>query len=69
MLCTSGFVDDITFSHNGVSRVYSRISGERTYRPRDFNDKEVFRPIASCAPAAKSAIYDCLVVDLLYDKL
>jgi len=64
MLCTSGFVDDVTFSHNGLMsrrRIYDRHNG------RDSNQILLNVTIktskySSWVAGAKSAISDCLVV-------
>ena len=48
--CTSGFVDDVTFAHNG--QAYSRRRSMGLCAQSDSS---------GAAPGAKSDIYDCLV--------
>ena len=64
MLCTSGFTDDVVFSHNGfmVRRQNTTIKeNSRDFNEILLNDNNHQVLIASCAPAAKSALYDSLV--------
>ena len=71
-ICTSGFVDERHFSHNGpMVRQVLFLSGDKMRQAycnsRDSNrillsDKDQQMLIMNCAPGAKSATYDCFVV-------
>jgi len=52
-LCTSGFVDDVMFSHSGTN----------TGRPTD-HWQIIHRDSPIAAPAVKSAIVDCIVFNI-----
>jgi len=55
MLCTSGSVDDVIFSHNGPNtQAWSLQCSELSVVTRQM------APL-NCAPGAKSAVADCLV--------
>ena len=48
-VCTSGFVDDVTFSHNSANGPESKTM-------------HMFRPVRQvAAPRAKSAVSDCIL--------
>jgi len=55
-LCTSGFVDDVMFLHNGTNTD----TGLSLRRSELFTVSRQVAPL-NCAPGTKSAIIDCLV--------
>jgi len=66
MLCTSGFKDDIIFSHNGSTACHVYLIEYDKYNSRDskriFLDDKIHQVlIVNCVLGAKSAIYESLV--------